>query len=151
MKMSWKGLSVRERDIERSVRAVEAVGEILVALRLLEIGQHVGEGPAACALRGPMIVIGGVTARINHGVDSRRPAERLAARLVAAPPVEALLRHRFECPVVEVRRHHQGAGEGRVDDPAVARSTGFEQADGEGCILTQPASERATGRAATQY
>ena len=110
-------IGARARHIERPVRPVETVVKILVAFRLPEIGQHLRIGPAASALLGPMIVIAGGSARIDHGVDGRRTAERLAARLIAAPAVEARLRRRFERPVIEGGRHHQGAREGRVHDP----------------------------------
>ena len=82
---------------------MQRAGEILVGFRLDEIGQDVGPGPAASALLRPGFVISGRSADIDHGVDGRRAAERLAARLVAATAAEALLRNRFEGPVVERR------------------------------------------------
>ncbi len=45
----------RTRHIERAVRAMQRAGEILVGLRLDEIGQDVGPGPTARALSRPAI------------------------------------------------------------------------------------------------
>src|SRR3974390_824501 len=98
-----------------------------------------------------MVVVRRVAARINHGVDRRRSSERSAARLVAAPPVEAALWHGFEGPIVETPRNHQDARERRLDEPAIAGAPGFQQADGDARILAQPACDDATGRTGTQY
>src|SRR3974390_122502 len=98
-----------------------------------------------------MVVVRRTAARINHGVDRRRSSERSATRLVAAPPVEAALWHGLEGPIVETPWNHQDAGERYLDDPAIARAAGFQQADGDARILAQPARDDATGRTGTQY
>ncbi|KTT54467.1 hypothetical protein SB7C_12330, partial [Staphylococcus epidermidis] len=81
-----------------------------VVLRALELGQHVGVAPAGIAERSPVVVVGAMAADVDHGIDGRRAAEALAARLIADAAVQAFLRHRVERPVVELAREHQNDG-----------------------------------------
>src|ERR1700733_13225021 len=90
------------RDMERAALAVILAAELGIILRTLEVGQHVGIGPAGVAERGPVIAIAAVAADIDHRIDRGRAAEPLAARLIADPPVEAGLRHGIEGPVVDL-------------------------------------------------
>ena len=138
-------------DVERAGPAVPFAAEILVAFGLLEIGKNVGERPAFVPERRPMVIVRTVPTGVDHGVDRRRSAERSAARLVSAPPVEAALRHGLERPIVDARRNHEDAGERRVDDPAVARAACFQQADRDARILAQPAGDRAAGGTGAQH
>ncbi len=46
-----------------------------------------------------MIVVGGLAAHIDHGVDGRGAADRLAARIVQRAPVQAGLGFGPEAPV----------------------------------------------------
>ena len=69
---------------------------ILVAL---EIGQHVVPAPAGEAELAPVIVVGGLAAHVDHGVDGGRAADHLAARIVQAAAVEAFLGLGLEHPV----------------------------------------------------
>ena len=119
-KISWTGLPVRRFvDGERTALAVIFAVEIGIVFRALEVGQHVVEGPAGVAERGPVVVVAAVAADIDHGVDRRRAAEPLAARLIADAAVEAGLRHGVEGPVVDLAGDHQHQRERRGDDPIV--------------------------------
>src|ERR1700682_5527412 len=75
--------------VQRTSGTVKRVMNILVVLGAFEIGQEVFERPAFIAERGPMVVVPFVPADIDHRVDRARAAERLAARLISLPAVEA--------------------------------------------------------------
>ena len=94
------------------------IGAALVVLGLLEERQHVLVAPALVAELAPVVVVPGVAAHVEHGVDRRRAAQRLAARPVHAAVVAMDLRHRLVAPVVgrllaeagEARRHLEQEG-----------------------------------------
>ncbi len=86
-------------DVQRPFSAVILVVVALVVLGLLEEGQHLAVAPALVAELAPVVVVGGVAAHIEHGVDRRGAAQRLAARPVHAPVVAMLLRHGLVAPV----------------------------------------------------
>src|SRR3546814_1416319 len=60
----------------------------LIAFAAPEIRQHVGVAPPGRAQFGPLIVIKGVTADIDHRVDRARPAQSAPARLIADAPAQ---------------------------------------------------------------
>ena len=138
-------------DGERAVLAVIFAAEIGVVFRTLEVGQHVAERPAGVAERGPLIVVGAVAADIDHGVDRRRSAEPLAARLIADAAVEALLRHGVEGPVVDVAGDHQHQRERRRHHPIVVLAAGIQQRHRGLRILRQPSRHRAAAGAAAHH
>ncbi len=96
-------------DIERAVAAVQRAAEALVALRALEVGEHVGERPAGGAERRPVVVVAGVAADVDHGIHAGRAAEHAPARLVAAAACEPGLRHGLERPVAPLAGKEYGA------------------------------------------
>src|SRR5205807_4083699 len=79
--LRWIGLV---GDVERSAGAVEVVAAAFVVLGLLEERQYVVVAPALVAELAPVVVVPGVAAHIEHGVDRRGAAQRLAARPVHA-------------------------------------------------------------------
>src|SRR5215472_6882246 len=87
---------LRTLDMQWAALAVIFAVKLGIVLRTLEVGQHVGVGPAGIAERGPLIVVGTVAAAVDHGVDRRGASEALAARLVADAAVQSLLRYGVE-------------------------------------------------------
>ena len=85
--------------IERAIGAVKAVVQALVALGLLEVGQHVVVAPAGIAELAPMIIVGRLPAHIDHGIDRARTAKEPAARPIHAPALHRRLRRGFVAPV----------------------------------------------------
>ena len=75
-----------------------AVPEKMI-LEPAEQRQHVVIAPAGQAELAPVIVIGGLSAHRDHGVDGRRAADHLAARVGQRPAVEARFRLCLEHPV----------------------------------------------------
>src|SRR6202035_557058 len=98
--------------------------------------------------RGPAVVVGTMAADIDHGIDRARPAERLAAGLVADAAIEARLRHRLEGPVVCLGRHLDRDADRSLDHPIIAGASGLQQADAELRILAETARHDAAGRSA---
>ena len=136
------------RDIQRTVVPMVFVAKIFVALSFFEIGQHVIVRPAGIAKPGPLVVIGAMAADINHRVDRARAAEGAAARLIAPPPIQPGLRHRLECPIVDLRRQHERRRHRRIDDPIVAGIARFQQTHIHPRIFAQAARDDATCRPA---
>jgi hypothetical protein len=133
-------------DVERAAAAVEGVGAALVVLAALEVGQHVGPAPAGIARGGPGIVVLGLAAHVDHGVDRARAAEHLAARLVAAAAVQPRLRLGRERPVGAAGLAEQRESGRAVDQHALVDRPRLEQADANGRIFGQACREHAAGR-----
>ena len=133
-------------DRERAAGAVEFISAALVVLAGLEVGQHVLIGPAGAAQRGPVVIVPGVAADIEHGVDRARPAQSASARLIAPAPVQALHRLGFERPVRALGQGDQHAG--GLDPEIVVGAARFQQADPARGVFAQPARHGAA-RAAT--
>ena len=91
------GARQRVRDAQRPADAVVLGGAAHVVLGAQEVGQHVVPAPAQL---GPLVVVGRVAADVDHRVDRRGAAERLAARQVDAAVVETRLVAGAEVPVV---------------------------------------------------
>ena len=144
-------VGAQSRDMERAALAVILAAEFGIVLRALEVGQHVGIGPAGIAERGPLIVVASVAADIDHGIDRGRAAEPLAARLIADPAVEARLRHGVERPVVDLAGDHQHQRARRGHHPVVVLAAGFQQRHRRLGILGQPARHRAAAGAAAYH
>ena len=113
----------------------------------LEKRQHVVPAPAGESELAPMIVIGRLAAHIDHGVDRRRAADHLAARIVQAAPVEPRLRLGLEAPVrARIADREQIADRDMKPDPIVA-AAGFEHEHALVRIGGQPVGKEAAGRA----
>jgi hypothetical protein len=82
------GARQRVRHAQRPAGGVVLGGAPHVVLRAQEVGQHVVPAPAELL---PLVVVGRVAADVDHRVNRRRPAERLAARQEDAAIVEARL------------------------------------------------------------
>ena len=94
-----------------------------------------------------MIVIGGLAAHIDHGVDRRRAADHLAARIIEAAAVEARLRLGLEAPVrARIADREQIADRNVKPDPIVA-AAGFEDEHALVGVGGQPVGQQAAGRA----
>ncbi len=93
-----------------------------------------------------MIVVGGLAAHIDHGVDRRRAADHLAARIIQAASVEARLRLGLEHPVrARIADGEQVADRNVKPDPIVA-AAGFEDQHALAGVGRKPVGEQAAGR-----
>src|SRR5258705_4846222 len=131
-------------DAQRPVAAVQIIGAALIAFGALELGKNMVPRPAVAAKGGPIVVIGAVTADVDHSVDRTRATECLAPRLIAAAAVEAWLWHRFEGPVVDLRlsRKHRRHADRCSDENTLAFATSLDQADGDPGVLRKTSCER---------
>ena len=124
-------------DVERPAGAVEVVRTAFVVLHALEYRQQVLPAPAWIAERRPVVVVLRMAADVDHRVDRTRSAEHLAARLVAAPAVQAGLRHGLESPVVDARGQDHRRAERHVDELRIVALARFDEADPDGRIFGQ--------------
>ena len=138
-------------DMERTALAVICAVELGIIFGPLEVGQHIGIGPANVAERGPVVVIAAMAADVDHRVDRGTSAEALAARLITDAAVEAGLRHGIERPVVDLAGDHQDHRTRRGDDPVVVLAAGFQECHRGLGILRQPACDRAAARAPAHH
>src|SRR5580658_5161741 len=92
-----------------------------VILVPLEERQHVVPAPAGEPELAPMIVIGGLPAHIDHGVDRGRAADHLAPRISEAAAVEARFRLSLKAPIRAGIADREQIPDGDVKpDPIVA-------------------------------
>ena len=138
------------RHLQRAVAAVEAVGPVLVGLGPQEVGQAIVPRPAVAAKIGPTVIVAAVPAHIQHCVDGAGPAQRLAARLKTASPVQLRLRNGAIGPVAQLAapRHQPDRAHRRADQDMVAAAPRFQQADLNRRILAEPRGERRARRSA---
>ena len=126
---------------------VMLAGAEKVMLVLLVDRQHVVPAPALEAELAPVIVVGGLAAHVDHGVDRRRAADHLAARIVQRAAVEAGHRFGLEHPVrARIADREQIADRDVVPDPVVA-AAGFEQQHAILGIRRKAIGQHAAGRA----
>src|SRR5205823_4273533 len=95
----------------------------------------------------PMVVIGGLAAHVDHGVDGRGAADHLAARIVEAAAVEALLRLGPEHPVRARIADGEEIPDGDVEPDPIVLAAGFEQQHAHCRIGGQAVRQQAAGRA----
>ena len=94
-----------------------------------------------------MVVVGRLTAHIDHGIDRGRAADHLAARIVQRAAVEAFLRLGAEHPVgARIADREQIADRDVEPDPVVAPA-GFEQQHAFARIGGEAVRQQAAGRA----
>jgi hypothetical protein len=125
------------------------IGAAFLVLGLAEERQHTVPIPANAAALPPQIVIGRVTAHVNHAVDRAGAAQHLATRLIHRAAFEFGLGLALEHPV-ETRVGEELAVAGRQMDPEVAVvGAGFEQQHAVAAALTEPRCHDAAGRTGT--
>ena len=132
-----------------------AAGRVMLAraeemmLVLLVDRQHVVPAPALEAELAPVVVVGGLAAHVDHGVDRRRAADHLAARIVQRAAVQAGHRFGLEHPVrARIADREQIADRDVEPDPVVA-AAGFQQQHAILGIRRKPIGQHAAGRART--
>src|SRR6202000_1464427 len=91
-----------------------------------EIRQHVVPAPATQTELAPVIVVGGLAAHIDHGVDRRRAADHLAARIIQAAAVEALFGLGLKTPVGAWIADGEQIADGNVKPDPIVAAAGFE-------------------------
>ena len=112
-----------------------------------EIGQHIVPAPACQAALAPAVIVGGLAAHIDHGVDRRGAADDLAARIGQRPPAEPGLRLGLELPVGAGIADREEVADGDMEPDPVIHAAGFEHQDPVLRIGRQPVGDDATGRA----
>ena len=121
---------------------------VLPALDALEVGQHVGIGPAARALLRPAVVVGRVAAGEGHDVDRGRAAQHLAAHLLDAAAVEVRVGLGLIAPVVHLVFVQLAEPDRDVDQRIEVAAAGFEQQHARVRVLRQAVGQHAAGGAA---
>ncbi|MPM46826.1 hypothetical protein SDC9_93533 [bioreactor metagenome] len=130
---------------------MQIIGAALVVLGALEIRQHIGPAPTRIALLGPVVVVLGLAARIDHGVDRAGAAQHLAARLVAPASAQARLRRGGELPVVRAGLGHGRQPRRAMDEHAAVRPARLDEADADLWILAQTPRQYRARRACPNH
>jgi hypothetical protein len=126
---------------------VVAVAEEMV-LERPEQRQHVVPAPAGEAELAPVVVVGGLAAHRDHGIDGRGAAQHLAAWIGEIAPGKARLGLGAVHPVrARIADGEEVADRDAEPDPVVVAAR-FEQEDAGARIGAQPVGEHAPGRAA---
>ena len=130
----------------RSADSVVLALAALVVLAALEVRQHLVVAPAVGAVRGPVVVVETVAAKVDHRVDRAAAADHPAARQVQPPAVETRLLVAGQIPV-EARLEHDREHRRDVDLRRGVRTARLQQEDAHVRVLAQPRREHAAGRA----
>ena len=133
--------------MQRAVAAAPAILAAVCVLHALEIGEHVGEGPAGRALFGPVVEVARMAAHIDHAVDRRRAADHLAARRGQHAAAEMRLRLGRKAPVVEAHVHRERQRRRHLDERADIAAAKFDDDDAMLAVLRQAVGQGRAGRA----
>ena len=98
-----------------------------------------------------MIVIAGLAAHRQHGVDRGRAAHRLAARIIELAAVEARLGHGLEHPVAARIADQVEIADRNVKPDPVVMPAGFQQQHALFGIGGQAVGDDAAGRARAHH
>ena len=137
----------RRLDPHLAAHAVCCAGAEKMVLVLAEERQHVVAAPAGKPELAPMVVIGGLPAHIDHGVDRGGAADHLAARIVEAAAVEPFLRLGLEHPVRAGIADGEQIADRDVEPDPVVLAAGLQQQHAHGRIGGQAICQHAAGRA----
>ncbi len=118
-----------------------------MALVLAEVRQHVVIAPAGEPKLAPVVVVGGLAAHVDHGVDRGRAADHLAARIIEAAAVKPLLGLGLEHPVRARIADSEQIADRDVEPNPVIVAAGFQQQDALAGIGRQAVRQHAAGRA----
>ena len=150
-----RGGAERVKQIPAHARRLNeqfAIGAVFVGVAeemifvALEIRQHIVPAPAGEPELAPMIIVGRLPPHVDHGVDRRRAADRLAARIVERPAVKA--RHRFglEAPIRARIADGEQITDWNVEPDPVVRAAGFEHEHAAFRVGGQPIGQQTPGR-----
>ncbi|ENN86115.1 hypothetical protein RHSP_32539 [Rhizobium freirei PRF 81] len=147
-----EGVEQRVADVAPAhmQRAVGAAPSLFAAMRMLhplEVGQHIGIGPALGAEFFPAIEVLGMAAHIDHAVDRGGAADHLAARRGDAAVIELRLRLGKIAPIVAVHAHRPGKGGRHLDERAEIAASELQNDDRMLAVLRQTGSHGGAGRA----
>ena len=133
-------------DVQRP--APSAIGGIArgIILDRLVGGQHLVEAPAGIAGALPVLVVLGMAADIDHGIDRGGAAQDLAARIVVALPVEAGiglgLVHPVDAGVVE----GLAIAQGHLHEEAAVAAARLQHQHAVAPVRREPLGQYAAGR-----
>ena len=113
--------------------------------------QHVVIAPAGEAELAPVIVIGGLSAHRDHGVDGGRAADHLAARIGQRPAVEPGLRLGLEHPVRAGIADRKEVADRDVKPDPVVVAAGLQDQHAVFRIGRQPVGHDAAGGARADH
>ena len=133
-------------DRDRPALAMQLRGAVLVVLHAPEIGEHVAPAPARRAHVAPVVVVGGLAADVDEGVDRGGPAEHLAPRHRYRPAAQARLGLGGVHPVDRRVVEGLGVADRRLDPEAPIGRPGLDQRNLEPAIGGEPRGHRRAGR-----
>ena len=108
--------------------------------------QHVVPAPAGKPKLTPVIVVGGLPAHIDHGVDGGGAADHLAAGIVEAAAVEPFLRLGLEHPVRARIADREEIADRDVEPDPVVHAAGLEQQHAHSGVGGETVRQHATSR-----
>ena len=122
----------------------------MVVFVQFEIGQAVVPVPGRIAQQvGPVVIVAGLAAHVNHAVDAAAAAQGFAARVNQAAAIEACLRLGGETPVGARVANAVQVAHRDVDPVVIVLRAGFDQQHALAGIGAEPVGQQATGRTRT--
>ncbi len=137
----------RRLDPPAAAGAMVFAGAQEMILQPQEVRQHVVIAPAGEAELTPVVVIGGLSPHRDHGVDRRRAADHLAARIGQRAAVETGLRLGLEHPVGTGIADRKEVADRDVEPDPVVVAAGLEDQHPVFRVGRQPVGHDAAGGA----
>ncbi len=129
--------------------AADTVHRILRAEMIFgppEIRQDILPPPAGIAHLPPLVIVPRLPAHVDHAVDRRTPAQKLAARIIQRPAAQPLLRLGPIAPVHRRIAHGMKITDRHMNPEPVVAAPGLEKQDTGLRIGAETVRQHATGR-----
>ena len=118
-------------DMQRPIGAAPlALCPTMTGFGALEIGLHIGIGPAGSTALIPMIEVFCMTAHIDHAVDRRRPTDHLATRCRQLAVVQIGFRLGAKSPIIARHVHWIRKRRGHLDEGTDIGTAIFQNQNG---------------------
>ena len=127
--------------------AVQRAGGIDVVFLGEEVRQHVVPAPAIEAELAPAVIVGGLAAHVDHGVDGRRSAQHLASGIVDDAAVQARIGLRLEHPVRARIADGEEIADGDLQPDPVVIAARLQEQDADLRVRRQAVGQHASRRA----
>jgi len=138
--------NARPLDAPLAAGRVQLAFAAVMVLVAEEIGQHVVPAPAPQPQLPPAVVIGRLTAHVNHPVDRGAAADDATARISDVAAVQARLRRGAEAPVGALMADRVEVSDGDMKPDPIVAATGFDEQHPVFRIGAQPIGQQASRR-----
>lgn len=140
----WPGQALA-LDAPFATGTMKVVGATKMVLGLAEIWKYVVPAPTKISGLPPAIIVGRLAAHIDHAVDRRAAAQKLAARIVERTTVQPGLRLGLHQPIGTRVAHAIEIADGNVDPVVAVTSASLQKQHAHAWVGRQSVGQHAAG------